>query len=407
MWELKGLNKTKLEVKMLGELSFKFNGKIIVDNGSRSNRVWLLLAYMVFYREREITQNELIKLLWGNNEEVENPSNALKTMFHRARKLLDGFGNGMGTEVIIRQRGANKFNSEIQCIVDCEIFEKLYNKGKTSIVENEKLKFYKSAIEIYGCSGDFLPKQNNEFWVISLSSYYHNIYVQMVRETLDILTVAKNYDGIINICSNAIKIEPYEESFYYDYMLALMKTGQSKRAAKLYNNMNNMFFEEFGVYPSEKIRALYREATSTVNICEMNISEIIEQMREKDDIKGAYFCEYDFFKILYQLQARSLERNGDAVHICLLSVISTNTSELSRRSLNVCMTNLDELIQDSLRRGDVVSKCSISQYIIMLSHANYEDSCMVMDRIIKRFKRQYPHSPADLQCSIQPMKPVC
>ncbi|MCI1959035.1 MAG: hypothetical protein LKJ25_05350 [Clostridia bacterium] len=396
-----------LKIKMFGELSLKCGEKIIVDSGSRSNKVWLLLAYMFFYRKREITQNELIRLLWGNNEEIENPSNALKTMFHRARKLLDRFGNGIGSDIIVRQRGSNRFNNKIQCSVDCEEFEKLYNEGKASVTESEELACYKSAIEVYGINGDFLPKQNNEFWVISLSSYYHNMYVQIVKEMIDILKKNKNPEKIVEICSNAIKIEPYEESLYYDYMEALIKIGKSKRAAKIYNDMSCMFFEEFGIFPSEDIRALYREATSTINMCEMNISEVIEQIKESDKVNGAYFCDYDFFKILYRSQARALERNGDVINVCLLSVVGINDTELTRRSLNTCMANLDELIHVSLRRGDVVSKCSVSQYIIMLPHANYEDSCLVMERINKKFKRKFPHSPANLQYSIQPMKPVC
>ena len=69
------------------------------------------------------------------------------------------------------------------------------------------------------------------------------------------------------------------------------------------------------------------------------------------------------------------------------------------------MQNLLGVIRSSLRRGDVASRCSVSQYILLLPQANYENSCMVCDRIVKAFGRQYPHSPAVLRFSVQPLDP--
>jgi hypothetical protein len=42
----------------------------------------------------------------------------------------------------------------------------------------------------------------------------------------------------------------------------------------------------------------------------------------------------------------------------------------------------------------------------MLPQANYENSCLVCQRIIKAFFRQYPHSPADIQFSVRPLEPT-
>ena len=83
-----------------------------------------------------------------------------------------------------------------------------------------------------------------------------------------------------------------------------------------------------------------------------------------------------------------------------------NNVDLSQRSLSRAMENLQEQIRNNLRRGDAASRCSASQYILMLPHANYENSCMVCERIIRAFTRQYPHSPAELHYSVQPLEPT-
>ena len=49
------------------------------------------------------------------------------------------------------------------------------------------------------------------------------------------------------------------------------------------------------------------------------------------------------------------------------------------------MKRLENAINASLRRGDVVSRYSGAQYVILLPNITYEDGGMVMERIIKQY----------------------
>jgi len=69
------------------------------------------------------------------------------------------------------------------------------------------------------------------------------------------------------------------------------------------------------------------------------------------------------------------------------------------------MDNLETQIRVNLRRGDAATRCSVSQYIVMLPQANYENSCKVCERIVKSFCRKYPHSPAGIQYAVHPLNP--
>ena len=80
--------------------------------------------------------------------------------------------------------------------------------------------------------------------------------------------------------------------------------------------------------------------------------------------------------------------------------------ELARRSLDLAVENLKNQIVSNLRQGDVVTQCSASQLIAMLPQANYENSCMVAERLLKSFNRQYPHSPVSVSFSVQPLEPL-
>ena len=169
---------------------------------------------------------------------------------------------------------------------------------------------------------------------------------------------------------------------------------------------SDLLFDTFGVMPSEESRKLYRDASREATDSASVSSETIRgQLQESASGRGAMYCEYDFFKLLYQVQARSILRSGDVIHIALLSIHDENGGPLARRKLDTAMDNLQALVINSLRQGDVVTRCSASQLIIMLPQANYENSCLVCQRIIRNFSRQYPHSPARVRFSVHPLEP--
>jgi hypothetical protein len=72
------------------------------------------------------------------------------------------------------------------------------------------------------------------------------------------------------------------------------------------------------------------------------------------------------------------------------------------------MEQLGLTIRTNLRRGDSFSQCSVSQYIIMLPKANYEDSTMVCRRLLSAFYKTHPHVSAKIHFMVQPLTPsIC
>lgn len=397
------MDTTTIQVRMLGRFSIRLGDREIDDNENRSRKVWLLLAYMIYCRKRLVTQEELINLLWGDEERSSNPVNALKTMFHRVRSMLNQLGDSVGHDLIVRQGGSYAWNTEYPLTLDVEEFDELCRAAAAESDPELRLERYLKAIERY--QGNFLSKLSTEPWVVPISAYFHNLYVQAVQETVPALERLGRLERAVGLCRGALAVDPYNEGLYQHLMRDLLDLGDHKGTIAVYEEMSELLFSNFGIMPSEEIRAIYREAVRTVNDRAVPMGVVREQLREPSTAAGALVCEYDFFKVLYHAEARAIARNGDAVHIALLSVLGEEGKELPKRSLDRVMENLLEIVRSNLRRGDVASRCSVSQYIMMLPQANYENSCMVCDRVVKAFCRQYPHSPANLIYSVQPLEP--
>lgn len=392
-----------LEVRMFGNFSVRKDDQEINDSDNRSRKVWLLLAYMIYCRSRSITQDELVGLLWSDGESSSNPLNALKTMFHRVRSSLNQLDSTAGHSLIIRRDGNYTWNPDVPFFFDVDEFERLCRAGAMAQDDGQRLENYLQALDLY--RGDFLQKLSSEAWVIPISAYFHNLYIHTLLETLTLLEERDQMDQAAGLCRSAITIEPYNELIYQHLMRDLLAQGQQREVISIYEDMSQLLFDNFGIMPADESRALYREAVRTVNDRAVSMGTLREQLREPDGLSGALFCDYDFFKVIYHAEARAVARSGDAVHICLLSVTDAAGEELAKRSLDRCMENLQELIRTSLRRGDIAARCSVSQYILMLPQANYENSCKVCDRIVRAFFRQYPHSPAKLHFTVQPLEP--
>ncbi len=388
---------------MLGGFTITRGENKIDDSNNRMRKVWLLLAYLIYSRRTRTTQEQYITLTQSSTAEIDDPAGRLKALFYRARTMLEPLGPRAGHELIVHSGGNYGWNTDVPLVLDVEEFDRLYTAA-TKETDDARLSLLLQALDLY--QGDFLPKLSMENWVMPISAYYHQRYLEGTLQALAMLCDKNQWQQAFDLSLRALKIEPYSEELYQYHIRCQIALNNRAGAVNTYETMSELMFNTFGVMPSEESRKLYREACKETNNFAVSAEVIRDHLQEPNSAKGAVFCEYDFFKLLYQVQARSIIRSGDVIHIALLSIHGSNDRNLSRRSLDTAMENLLTLVLSSLRQGDVVTRYSASQLIIMLPQANYENSRMVCQRIIKGFTRQYPHSPVNIQFSVHPLEPT-
>lgn len=389
----------QLQINMLGGFSLEYNGNRIDYQKSRSHKIWLILEYLITFRGKEVAQTELIDLLWGE-EFTENPANTLKTLLHRLRTMLDTLEFIPGKEMISYNRGVYAWNNQMKFVVDTDQFMSYCALGDEEPNEGRKLTHYLNGLEYY--KGDFLPKSVLEPWVVPINTYYHAEYMRVVQICVDLLRKRNRLYDIITVCKQAVTIDPYNEELHYELIKAMMETGAQQAALAHYEYVVDLFYNEFGINLSEEMTDLYKRLIQENNAIEVDLRIICDNLQEEDDNPGAFYCEYSLFKEIYHLEVRAASRNGQSVYLCLLSVTNGENALLSsKKHQNAAVSQLHNAIQFSLRRGDVFTRYSVSQFLIMLPAINYENGEMVMKRIIRNFKKENPHSKAVLTYKLQ------
>lgn len=383
-----------IQIQMLGGFILRRGDREAVISG-RSRKLCLLLTRLILERDRPVPNEELVRLLWEGQESGADALNALKATLHRARTHLDRLGAGMGRTLLISRAGCCQWNPKPRLTVDTECFRLLCSPAAGP---EERLTGRLEGLALY--AGDFLPGLDSHPWVISIREELRGLFLQTTLEVLPLLDARDLWTQAAELTEKALLLDSCSDALCRWRMRALLHLGRREEAAQTYEDFQERLLARLGVMPSDSLRELYREVRRDRDPRAVSPVTLLERLREPPR-PGALFCEYDFFRVICHSMVRMAGRSGEPLHIALLSVESDGDAPLPRHSLDRCMDNLQGIILRHLRQGDAASRCSASQFVLLLPQASYENGLQICTRITRAFSRQFPHSPAVLRVSVQ------
>ena len=393
-----GSEEAVLQASMLGGLRLAIGPRTLTQDENRAQKLWSVLCYLLLHRDRSVPQSELIDLFWPE-EDRANPTSALKTLLHRTRAMLESLFPD-GPSPILSGRGSYAWNPEVPCRVDAEEFEGLCIRSLDETLGREQRReLCRQAEQLY--QGDLLPRLSTQLWVVSLATHYHTRYVELVKRYAALLEEDQSFPQMEQVCARACELDPLDEELQVLLIRSLLRQGKSTAALSRYEAATDLLYRNLGVRPSQALRDLYREIMDVEKGLETDLEVIQSQLQEAAGKSGAFVCEYGFFQQVYRLEARRAARNGTCIHIALLTVSQPGGGVPPLNVLNQTMDQLLAVITASLRRGDVVSRFSGAQYVLMLPGASQEDAVMVMDRILSSFRTKHRFNCLELAYKVR------
>ena len=134
---------------------------------------------------------------------------------------------------------------------------------------------------------------------------------------------------------------------------------------------------------------------------QIDIAQLKSRLTEEAPALGAYSVDYSNFEKIYRLIARSLSRNKKNAQIILFSITENIHGTLEISDLDDAMSVLERCIVGSLRKGDVTSRYSSSQQVVIMIDSNQENGHMIAERIIANYFRMYDNYNLDLVSNIE------
>lgn len=365
----------------------------------RSDMVTRLLSYLICHRSKSSTVQELTEVLWPDDRS-DNPAGALKNLMYRLRTILKK--TWQEGDFVLTGRGNYRWNPDCPVLVDAEEFERLCREAGQETEGERKTEKLLEAVGLY--RGRFLPDFADEYWIMSLSVYYHSLYLNAVKELAGLLESAGRFEEMERICRRAIELDPLDEELHCCLLKAYIGENKQNLAADHYRETVELLYDNLGVKPSDELQAVFDEMMKQLHEQESDLSVIQEELREEKKKRGAFYCEYGVFKKTYELEVRRGGRLGMAVYLSLVTLHPEKKlekgSEEYRGLMNAGMDQMQEVLLSSLRSGDVITRYSASQFLVMLPGCQYENARMVLDRINYNFYSLKKHAKVRIQYSL-------
>ena len=399
MMETEKQNNEIWKVRLFGRFEVSSQNGILDDEKIRSEMVTKLLSYIFCHRKRNITIQELGDALW-HDDGSDNPAGALKNLMYRLRTIMKKeWGR---SDFIVTGRGTYTWNPELHIEIDAEKFEKLCKNAPREENADDEIADLEEAVRLY--RGTFLPKLNGEYWVASLATYYHSMFLTAVKRLAGLLEEHSRYDEMSQICSRSIELDALDEELHCWLIKALSGQNKQNLAIEHYQKTVDLLYDNLGVRPSEELRGVYETLLKQKHEQELDLSKIQKELKSDDDGRGAFLCEYGVFKKSYHLEIRRAGRLGMSIYLSLITLYpSIDVKKDSAAYTNIINKGMDimqQVLLGSLRTGDVISRYSSTQFIIMLPTCQYETAMMVMERIQNRFYSSDEKTKIKLQYSV-------
>ena len=384
-----------LNVQTLGKLRLSCQDTIFPLERQRSAQVELLIVYLILNRNMNLTLSQLIDFLWPDGAS-DKPEGALRNLVYRARKEMKRF---YGDIHCIQSQGRGySWNLDIECKVDYEEILKMANRVEQ---ENNVLRKYEKCLTLLSSYGnDFLPEFNYNDWIMQMNNTLESRCLEAILHTIDVLKKNHKYMEILKI-TNHPHVQNFLDSHLYEMKLyAYYKTEQYDMALSFYRQTVDFYYSRYGMSVSQKMKKIYQAILDTVPTIEVDVDELEESLSNSGNTETTFYCDFDVFKNIYQVNLRSARRSMKARVLALLT-LHDETKTLSEKDIQEEANILRNVIASSLRKNDVFSKFNMTQFSLIIASPDIDGAKIAVERIQKRYDTKKKHDEMKLKSDLK------
>ena len=375
-----------IRIQMMGSFLIYINEQRVENPVSKSRKGTALVEYLVLHRGHSVPNQQLLNALWPEHS-VTNPENALKTLVSRMRTLLNQMSPGLGN-CIVSDRGAYHWENLPGMKVDALELMDLFDALNVERDPEKQRTMYRRVLELYG--GD-LYQTGDLNGDTGFAQQLHMQYLTSVYGYIELLRKAEDFDDVISICRTALEVDSFDDRLHIELMKAMVSLNRTSDALVQYKHATNLTYRYLGTPPSPEMMAFYKEMNKARQSLKYNLDAIRRELHNSSLDRGAFVCDYEMFKAIYNLEMRNLERLGTTMFLGIIMIGDDEGGMDSIRQDNI-MNGLVEILRDNLRKGDIITHFSPSVIALLLPTVNYKTGTMVMERIRTLFYKRYPNS---------------
>ena len=376
-----------VRITMMGDFLIYIDEERVENPVSKSRKGTALVEYLVLHRGRPVPNQQLLHALWPEHS-VTNPENALKTLVSRMRMLMNQMSDGLGN-CVISDRGAYHWQSLPGMRIDVLELMDLFDAMAVRRDPDELRAMYERVMALYTGdlyqTGDLIGDQG---YIQQL----HTQYLSAVYAYIELLRKEEKFEEICAVCRTALEVDSFDDRLHIELMKAMIGMNRSSDALVEYRHATNLSYRYLGAAPSKDMSAFYQEMTRSRQSLKFNLEAIRRELHDSSLDRGAFVCDYEMFKAIYNLEMRNLERLGTTMFLGIIMVGESDEGNYDSIRQENIMNGLVDILRDNLRKGDIITHFRANVIALLLPTVNYKTGNMVMERIRKLFFQRFPNS---------------
>ena len=171
-------------------------------------------------------------------------------------------------------------------------------------------------------------------------------------------------------------------------------------ALSFYRQIVDHYYSQYGIEVTPRIKEIYQFILDRMPSDPIDVSELENTLMKDEDADKTFYCDFDVFKNIYQVNLRSVRRSMKARVLVLLTLVDTS-NELTNSSIQEESAILKQVISSSLRKNDIFSKFNVSQYSLIVASPHLEGAKKAVERIEERYQAKKKHQTMILQTELK------
>lgn len=194
-----------------------------------------LIAYLYLNRKRNVAARDISDYLWPD-QPVDNPGASVKRVVYRCRKTLSCISQ---SPLITSGSGGYELNRSYTMQSDLSQLELLSKKAKGQKNIKDKMETYYMAISLY--KGTFLPNHSYNLWLMPKASYYHLLFLDVVKLCLRDLHSLEMPIEVYRLADYALPFESTDSELNFYLIESLVRMKATDSAYQHYLNTKELY----------------------------------------------------------------------------------------------------------------------------------------------------------------------
>jgi len=247
----------KLKIKALGNLQvWRGKEKINQKDWEREKAKELFLLFLVHIGEL-IPKEKIYYYLWPEKEKKKASRNFKVTLNALKNALEPSRKPRQKPFFLVRHGSSYGFNENSGYIYDVKEFQKLVENGENANSEDEKIKYFKSAINKY--DNDFVVDKLYLDWVRNERERLKSLFLNTGDKLIEIYFKREEYQKCIDLSNKMLEIDNCWEKAYLYKMKSYNKLDRRSMAIKIYKRCKRVLDRELNVFPITEIESYYQK----------------------------------------------------------------------------------------------------------------------------------------------------